>query len=441
MADIVEKTHISKLANALKGVRDEVGIEKGLILINSERIVLPTPAIKAILQRLHIGHPGQEKALALAHRLYYWHGMNNDIKSITTACQECQARLPSQPANPRVTEPPSSAFGAPMAQVGLDLFDFGGRKHLLCVDRWSGFPLYKQLQTTTTNTVTRTLSEWFNNMGWPAIIRSDGGPQFSGPFKQWCKENNIKHEVSSPYNPKANGLAEAAVKNVKSIIAKCHNTKEDVGKSLYHWRNIPRADGYSPAQLLFGRRQFSSLPAADIHYQFYNPTAAAKAKDKCFNQAERYHNNHKQFLPSLSIGDKVRVQDPHSKLWDHEGLITNIRPDGLSYSVTVGNRQLIRARKMLKKMNTMNDNTNVFPQALSPTATTKATLNRDKQGVVAAMIGIVCILGLTKLDLTFVFVWSIRFVYIRRKTLPTSVAVGAANVVVPDVSIRVTHFG
>ena len=63
------------------------------------------------------------------------------------------------------------------------------------------------------------MSDWFNNLGWPAIIRSDGGPQFSGPLKQWCKENNIKHEVSSPYNIKSNGLAKAAVKNVKSIIA------------------------------------------------------------------------------------------------------------------------------------------------------------------------------------------------------------------------------
>ena len=61
MVDIVEKTHKSVLANALKGVWDEVGIEKGLILINSERIVLPTPAIKAILKRLHLSHPGLEK--------------------------------------------------------------------------------------------------------------------------------------------------------------------------------------------------------------------------------------------------------------------------------------------------------------------------------------------------------------------------------------------
>ena len=137
MVDIVEKTHRSVLAKALKGVRDEVGIEKGLIMINSQRIVLSTPAIKANLQRLHLGHPGQEKTMALAQQLYYWHGMRNDIKNVTASCQECQARLPSQPANPRVTEhpPPSSAFGAPMAQVGLDLFEFGSRKHLLCVDR------------------------------------------------------------------------------------------------------------------------------------------------------------------------------------------------------------------------------------------------------------------------------------------------------------------
>ena len=77
----------------------------------------------------------------------------------------------------------------------------------------------------------------------------------------WCAENNISHEVSSPYNPKANGLAESAVKNVKYLILKCKNTGEDPEKSLYVWRNIPRADGFSPAQLLFGRRQFTALPA------------------------------------------------------------------------------------------------------------------------------------------------------------------------------------
>ena len=108
-----------------------------------------------------------------------------------------------------------------MLHVGVDLFDFSGNKFVVCVDKWSGYPVYKRLQTVTAKALIGVLEEWFNVLGWPSHLRSDGGPQFLGPFRTWCKINNIIHEVSSPYNPRGNGLAEAAVKNVKAILAKC----------------------------------------------------------------------------------------------------------------------------------------------------------------------------------------------------------------------------
>ena len=49
-------------------------------------------------------------------------------------------------------------------------------------------------------------------------IRTDGGPQFRSEFKDFCASHGIQHELSSPYNPESNGLAEAAVKNLKSIV-------------------------------------------------------------------------------------------------------------------------------------------------------------------------------------------------------------------------------
>ena len=57
--------------------------------------------------------------------------------------------MPSQPANPMSTAPPSSHFGFPMQHVGLDLFSFGGKDYLICVDHWSGYPLYQLLRSTT----------------------------------------------------------------------------------------------------------------------------------------------------------------------------------------------------------------------------------------------------------------------------------------------------
>ena len=124
--------------------------------------------------------------MCIRDRLYYWPGMTNDIRTFVESCKQCFRRLPSQQHNPTSTSPPSESYGAPMAHVGLDLFAFGGKQHLLCVDKWSGFPLYKALRSTTSQAVINTLGDWFNVLGWPAVIRSDGGPQFAGPFRQWC---------------------------------------------------------------------------------------------------------------------------------------------------------------------------------------------------------------------------------------------------------------
>ena len=169
-----------------------------------------------------------------------------------------------------------------------------------------------------------------------------------GPLKNWCANNNIKHELASPYNPQGNRLAEAGIKNNKNLLAKCTKTGEDPQKSLYHWRNIPRTDGFSPAQLMFGRKQFTSVPATESHYHPYNPATAQAGRDKAFHSAEKHHNQHKAFLLTLSIGDKVKFQCPNTKLWVVEDTVVEAREDKLLYIVQVGNKQQFRARRMLK---------------------------------------------------------------------------------------------
>ena len=127
---------------------------------------------------MHSSHPGINKSLQLAHSLFYWPAMNNDIKNSVTSCAECVKKIHSQPSNPCVTQPPSSLFGPPMAKVSVDLFNHAGKSHLVCIDRWSSFSLYKKLTSLSTQSVINILSDWFNILGWPQSIRSDGGPQF-----------------------------------------------------------------------------------------------------------------------------------------------------------------------------------------------------------------------------------------------------------------------
>ena len=44
------------------------------------------------------------------------------------------------------------------------------------------------------------------------------GRHFFSEFDAFCNNNNIKHELSSPYNPSSNGLAEQAAKTAKKIL-------------------------------------------------------------------------------------------------------------------------------------------------------------------------------------------------------------------------------
>ena len=215
------------------------------------------------------------------------------------------------------------------------------------VDQYSGFPFTQRLRSTSTDKITATLTSWFLDWGFPKTIRSDNGPQFREKFKQFCEANGIKHETSSPYHPASNGLAEAAVKNVKRLLGKCLDNDEDFRTALMEWRNCPRADGYSPAQAFLGRRLRGLLPninksPIDLH-NFEKKRHLAKEATKV-----QFNKNAKD-LPTLRKGDKVLIQDPITKAWNSYGKIMDIYESGRSYDIETENMKRIRRnRKFLR---------------------------------------------------------------------------------------------
>ena len=138
LEDVKCGTSVSTYSQALKGSLDILSISDNLVLFNSRRIVLPLPAVKAIVKVLHSSHSGITKSTNLARGLYFWPGMTNNIKQMVSTCQDWIRVLPSQPANPMVTPSPSTHFGFPMQHIGLDLYSYAGKDYLICVDHWSG---------------------------------------------------------------------------------------------------------------------------------------------------------------------------------------------------------------------------------------------------------------------------------------------------------------
>ncbi len=71
--------------------------------------------------------------------------------------------------------------------------------------------------------------------GIPVRLHSDGSPQFQGSFVQFCYKLHIKYELSSLYNARSNGHAEAAVKNVEYLLEKHHGKWDDFKEALLEW--------------------------------------------------------------------------------------------------------------------------------------------------------------------------------------------------------------
>ena len=138
--------------------------------------------------------------------------------------------------------------------VGTDLFQYKGCNYLVLVYLLYGLTLVTELKKTSTASVISEMHYWFLLYGFLHLLKTDGDPQFHSEIKDFCSKHRIKHEVSSPHYPKTNGLAECAVKNVKSLLKKCNNFDDFQCRLVVAWRNCPRSDGFSPLQMILGKR-------------------------------------------------------------------------------------------------------------------------------------------------------------------------------------------
>ncbi|KAG1696506.1 Transposon Ty3-G Gag-Pol polyprotein [Nymphon striatum] len=334
----------SKVWNNLSLYDDD---KYSLVLLDGHRIVVPYDARPDILHILHLSHQGLVKTKQLARRCYYWPGMNASIKNLIEGCRTCFEFLPSQPQEPILE---GTMPSIPMTHVGVDLFEAIGKTYIVMIDRYSGFLFVSKLTNSSTISVINILLKWFYDFGLPDIIRSDGGPCFRSEFREFCGKYLIKHEISSAYNPTSNGLAEAAVKNAKKLVLKCKETGEDFHQALAEFRLMPRADGFSPADLMFGRTPRGLLPAMRTPVDLY---AGQEARQTTLNKSFFQHSS-KPNLPCLRVGDIVRIQNPKTKRWIQKGSIIASRDNSRSYEVESDGKLFLRNRRYLRLDKTKN---------------------------------------------------------------------------------------
>ena len=83
------------------------------------------------------------------------------------------------------------------------------------------------------------------------------------PLKGCVKRVGIKSNFSSAYISSATSRAEKQVQDIKKLIQKVKEGKEDWALVYSEWRNAPTAEGHSPAQLFY-RRQVRSCVLPEL---------------------------------------------------------------------------------------------------------------------------------------------------------------------------------
>ena len=88
-------------------------------------------------------------------------------------------------------------------------------------------------------------------------FHSDGGKYFtSSTFKEFAKQYDVEIVTSSPKLAQSNGMIERHVGTIKDMLKKA----EDPYIALLAYRTTPLHNGFSPAELLMGRKLHTTLP-------------------------------------------------------------------------------------------------------------------------------------------------------------------------------------
>ena len=242
--------YLSSVDSALRPYYDRkelLTVNKGFLMLGS-RIVVPLSERYRVLQDIHQGHLGITKCQSRARNSVWWPSMAKAIEDMVSQCQVCKTE-----AN-KVVEPlrPIATPDRPWQIVGTDLFQFKGAVYLLVVDYYSRYPEVALLDDgTTSKKIITHLKSFFSRHGIPDAVVSDNGPQYaSTEFSSFAAEYKFTHVTSSPHYARGNGAAERAVQTIKRMLQK----DSDPYLAMLSYRASPIIGGFSPAELLMGRK-------------------------------------------------------------------------------------------------------------------------------------------------------------------------------------------
>ncbi|XP_054723056.1 uncharacterized protein K02A2.6-like [Uloborus diversus] len=240
-------------------LKDELSIEGGIILRGS-RVFIPPKFKRFIIDELHAAHQGIVAIKSLARSYVWWPSIDSDLEAKVRECAICQQNASAPPAKQVSWPVPDQSW----ERIHIDhAGPVEGHMLLIIVDAKTKWLEVARVSSTSANVTIMVLRDLFARFGIPKSIVSDNGPGFSSDeFCEFLSHNGISDIKTAPYHPNSNGIAERAVRTVKSALKRIREGtfEERLVRFLFNYRNTPHAStGISPAFGMFGRPLRSRL--------------------------------------------------------------------------------------------------------------------------------------------------------------------------------------
>ena len=294
----------------------------------------------ALIQKEHLfGHFGREAVFnQLWKKGFWWPSIRDEISNELRNCDACTrftvVKKGFHPAQCITSSGPGEHFQIDTS-IHLPESPDGFVVLLVLIDIFTGFILLQALKDHTAETVARALWSMFCIIGFPKILQSDNGPEFTNDvLRALARITGTEHRFITPYNPRADGKVERSIGSCMSIIK----------KMLYgtntHWpmfvsfaqvsfnNKISALTGSSPFALMFGRelnevKDYSTEDAPTLislddwkqHQEkiisLIYPAISSRIKSGKDKLLQRLDRHRRILLPnSFPEGSTVMLEDP-----------------------------------------------------------------------------------------------------------------------------------
>jgi len=175
--------------------------------------------------KLHssLAHIGFSKLYNTIRNFYFWPSMKNDVSSVVTSCRLClQRKDRGQFNHDKKSLESEYAFQKIYADITGPLpTTKNGYKYILAIiDGYTKWTSLIPLKSVTSISVKNAfLYYWISLYGAPEKLHTDRGTHFvNEEMKKMCREQDIKHSLSSPYYPQGNSVIERQFKTIKDLL-------------------------------------------------------------------------------------------------------------------------------------------------------------------------------------------------------------------------------